>query len=687
MRGLTKLIAGLRNSFAQARQATLRHSARLRLEELETRELPSVSPLLAPVNLPTGGIVTQIAPAGPTDMTQLALQEQSQGLIKAPTGPTYLYLNFDGYTNSPYVLDAKGNPTTVSAFTGSEQDKTDILYRTAETFAPFNVIVEQITGDGTVSTKTGATTVFVGNAGNFTPGGSMDYSSTSNTTHPLNSNAYDVAFVNPNAGSLSTSPVFSVEIVNAIAHEAGHTFGLAHVRTDGGTDFPNNNTLATYSPYDAPDVMSYNSNNDYFNNSSFNLTEANGGGINSGLFPQYNSTKLITQDSFTYLQTVLGARPSTSSVNAIDENVLVYEPSVGYRTLDLVDPGYYSGNANVRSHGTISSMGTINGTLPREGDYVAYKLDLVNNGWTAGTPLAIAPTGGTSVSLLVYDETTGTIDAGVRVTGSRYSTPLAFTPQAGHTYFLVVGGEAGSSGAFSLTAAPLTTNLAGSTITLRNAQGTVTGTVTFDSATGQIGTRLSGLFKPTDSEAPLAVTGYVAGTLNGSAAITFAGAVSTHTVIGPVQERTTIDTNRHINFSGQVTQSATAFNLTGLGGYLSTKLTTISGSATQPRQTQQTLANVTFVSGSAPKTTTTPPIVIIGPTAPVATTMGNATANVAPGNGADANMPQGTNGVKNQQAIAMLPTQGDVGTDGLEDFINELTLQTAKIKNKAQRIS
>src|SRR5207245_2092723 len=106
--------------------------------------------------------------------------------------------------------------------------------------------------------------------------------------HLLNSDAYDIAFVNPNAGSLSTSPVFNVQIVNAIAHEAGHTFGLAHVRTDDKTDFPNNDTLATYDPLAKPDVMSYNSNNDYFNNTAFNLTEANGGSFDASLFPKYD---------------------------------------------------------------------------------------------------------------------------------------------------------------------------------------------------------------------------------------------------------------------------------------------------------------------------------------------------------------------------------------------------------------
>lgn len=153
------------------------------------------------------------------------------------------------------------------------------------------------------------------------------------------------------------------------------------------------------------------------------------------------------------------------------------------------------------------------------------------------------------------------------------------------------------------------------------------------------------------------------------------------------ENNTTIDTNRHINFNGQVTQSATAYNLTGQGAYVSTKTTKISGSATQPRQTQQVLANVTFVSGSAPKTTSTPPIVIIDPTSPVTSTVGNQTAQVASGNGAAATVPQGTKVVENRQAFAMLPAQSLVDTETFEDFIHELALRTANSKNKAQKIT
>jgi hypothetical protein len=101
-----------------------------------------------------------------------------------------------------------------------------------------------------------------------------------------------------------------------------------------------------------------------------------------------------------------------------------------------------------------------------------------------------------------------------------------------------------------------------------------------------------------------------------------------------------------------------------------------------------------FVDGfSAPKTTSTPPIVIIGPTSPVVSTVGNTTTgNVAPGNGAAASVPsaangqQSTKGVENQQTFAVLPAQRDVNAHVFEDFRYELVLGSANRKKKARQI-
>lgn len=308
MRYFDQLVARLNTS---KRSAGKRHSSKrtgLTFESLETRQLLSASPItsVTATKLTTTALVAA-ATTAPQNMTQLAQQMISSGKLKAPTAPTYLYLNFDGYKADP---DNSGNDVT--PFSGSGADIDSILYRTAEEFAPFNVIVQRIGGNANYSKTPGATTIFVGNNiadGNFTPSASMDYPHTSgSTSHVVNSDAYDIAYVSQTFDGLTTLMDRDAEIANGIAHEAGHTFGLAHVRTDGQADFPTNPTNGlTYSSTNPPDVMSYDSNNDFFNNTTFNVTQANFNTVAPGLFPNYQGTDIAMQDSFTYLQTVLGA--------------------------------------------------------------------------------------------------------------------------------------------------------------------------------------------------------------------------------------------------------------------------------------------------------------------------------------------------------------------------------------------
>src|SRR5204863_3210285 len=102
----------------------------------------------------------------------------------------------------------------------------------------------------------------------------------------------------------------------AIAHEAGHTFGLAHVRTDGLSDpAALDNSRAT-----VPDVMSYNrvSQLEYFADQSLQLTAWNASsGLTPELKPEYGEGGFFgdnitivptTQNSFGALSQVLGPR-------------------------------------------------------------------------------------------------------------------------------------------------------------------------------------------------------------------------------------------------------------------------------------------------------------------------------------------------------------------------------------------
>ena len=88
------------------------HRARLSVERLEEREVMDVA---------ISGLITE--------MTDLA------NLYPTKSTPTMLFLNFDGLNPTD-----RSTAPTVSAFTGTEQDKQEILFRTSEIFAPFNEI-------------------------------------------------------------------------------------------------------------------------------------------------------------------------------------------------------------------------------------------------------------------------------------------------------------------------------------------------------------------------------------------------------------------------------------------------------------------------------------------------------------------------------------------------------------------
>src|SRR2546423_12543197 len=92
-----------------------------------------------------------------TDMTGVAQ------LFPRHSGPTVLYLNFDGWTSQG-----------VSSFQSTTGDRTrdihEILFRTAQIFAPFDVQVQRRFGDGSYDSSSGGnTTIFIGDkSGNGT---------------------------------------------------------------------------------------------------------------------------------------------------------------------------------------------------------------------------------------------------------------------------------------------------------------------------------------------------------------------------------------------------------------------------------------------------------------------------------------------------------------------------------------
>jgi hypothetical protein len=539
-------------------------------------------------------------------MTQLAQQLQATNQMPQPAGPTKLYLNFDGWTNSPQG--------TIGAFQGSPQDREDIRYRTAELFAPFDVEVLPIGGNGHVATDPGSTTVFVGpnGKGGFTPIPSTDYPRAINpnggTNHILNSDATDIAFVDPALPGPATSPNANLAVSLAIAHEAGHTFGLAHVRTDGTADFPTNPTdVPVYSSTLPPDIMSYDSNDDFFSNNEFNVTAANfvpGQGTHNdpSRFPVFQGHNILTQNSFSYLQAVLGAHPAAGQVGVVDENVLVLS-GPGLKLLNVVDPGFYQQSA-VGQHTQplpLAAGSAVSGALARPGDYAAYQLNLGAT-WVPGQILSVTPTAGAHLVLMVYDETNG-VSAGNLTAFTRSSVPLTFVPQAGHVYDLVVGGENGQNvGAYSFTIGPVRTNLQGATFTLRDAGQVQRGTLTIGA---QNGDTFTGTFTPNDAtQTPLSVGGRVGGLVNGSSVFNFSGTVQTIQATHNKVQLKTVETDRTVGFSGQVAQVAGSialpirYTLTGQGSYSVTVTTEVDDllhdTSTSSTQTKELL---TFVSG------------------------------------------------------------------------------------------
>ncbi len=176
-----------------------------------------------------------------------------------------VWLNFDGFEQSfSYRKPSGGSPTEISyemtplrnyfydlyAVNWNQNFEKnydaivqEVMFRTAEFFAPFNVRIGRLRGKNFADTShSGSTTVFVGTAARTqgeTPQAHADWprksvlyndpNTESMRSHKINSNPYDVAIVSAGRaqteGTLETIPY----ILGAIcAHEAGHTFGMPH---------------------------------------------------------------------------------------------------------------------------------------------------------------------------------------------------------------------------------------------------------------------------------------------------------------------------------------------------------------------------------------------------------------------------------------------------------------------------
>jgi hypothetical protein len=526
-------------------------------------------------------------------MTGLAQQQQQDGDLPLPSHPTTIYLNFDGWNACPY-----NDNKDVARFQGDFMAIQDILYRASEEFAPFDVRVLQISGNGVISDEPGATTIFVNptfNHYDFTPTAFMDYPCTDNpnggTSHILNGDYnHDVAFVCPDtAGDSATAA--------GIAHEAGHTFGLAHVRTDGKTDYTNGTfNNVTFSNDLPPDVMSYDSPNDFFSNSGFNVTIANNNGTSinptPGFAPDYQGETISTQDSFTYLQTVLGARPATSNVAVVDQG----QTTLG-RIRNVVDPGYYAETPSI--HPTfIGLSASLSGNL-QTGDYAAYEFLAATSPFHQ--PMSVMETGGVDQRFLILDLTEG---KAVAYSDQGY---VDFQANELDSYAIIVSCRQGESGAFSFNfgATGVGVNLQGRDFTLTDANQHVTGHL---NVTGQTGATVTGTFTPNDgTNLAVPVTGHVGPAVGGVTGFVFSGTENDSKYFHnePDADDVYINTAHVANFMGHITlqphMAPIRDAMSGRGTYVVTLTnTTYDAQGHSTRHTSKVTENLSFVAGSAP---------------------------------------------------------------------------------------
>jgi hypothetical protein len=366
-----------------------------------------------------------------TDMTGMAQ------LFPRHSGPTVLYLNFDGYT-------ANGVSSFQSTRGNRNPDIQEILYRTSEIFSPFDVEVRRIYGNGNYdSSSNGNSTIFIGdNTNNGTGASNGAYAGTpwvyadfpgdvKGIHHQPNSDSFDLAYVDPVYGS-SLSSWSNTQISRAIAHEAGHTFGLAHVLS---------------SP--SPEMMSYDAANTRFINQTFNITDLNNDGTSTthdpGHAPKWYQTidfgwfhydfpvTITTQNSYTFLQTVLGARSTAGDLANVADST-------------AVDPNYVDGGMWNAGPGF-----NLTAYMQRPGDYDVYSLSTSKSRQVAIDVKQIA---GSTLDpvLFVFDSTGQTLLAFNDDSGGTLNSRLIFSTTAGQTYKIVVGSYgSNSTGGYQLT--------------------------------------------------------------------------------------------------------------------------------------------------------------------------------------------------------------------------------------------
>jgi hypothetical protein len=213
-------------------------------------------------------------------------------------------------------------------------------------------------------------------------------------------------------------------IVRSIAHEAGHSFGLTHIRTVGADP----DVVGALDPKNPPEVMSYDSPNTLFTYKKQQITEWNYEGQdvdNNPIYkqsteaPLFRNAKLKTQNSFLYLSYLFGTCPWDDLASVADNTV--YD-SLTWQDKDLSDsPSDYE----------ISPLG----------DYDVLQL---YDGYS-GT-VHVAPDDGSKLApiALLYDEN-GVNLLGYAEAAAGQPLDLAVSTPQGVRYRLVIGAKDGKT--------------------------------------------------------------------------------------------------------------------------------------------------------------------------------------------------------------------------------------------------
>lgn len=335
-----------RTSHPKRSPARLTPTRTLRCEPLEDRRLMTAVPFFTPY----------------VEMSQLAQD--------TPTEATSLFLNFDGYSDEGVMAYESLDGTR-------HQDIQEILFRTSQNFAPFNVEVKRAWGNSNLWTSDGATTIFIGDKLSNTvyavegpdagwvsntayASAEVDYPRLGDVLHEINSDPFNKGFVDPysyNSDTGAESSWSPFQIADVVAHEAGHTFGLAHVLTDGG-----------------PDIMSYDSFSTQFQYAVHPVTTLNNNGATTESAPSLqpmwpvmqivdgqwmmNFVNINQQNSYAVLEGVLGARwTGNDYANVADD--------------DAVSGMYTDGEMPEATFGFSET-----GSIGRAGDYDVFSLSV-----------------------------------------------------------------------------------------------------------------------------------------------------------------------------------------------------------------------------------------------------------------------------------------------------------------------